>query len=215
MALVMAGVQAIEISAFDEAYRTPSREAHLVGLRTQQVIDLETGLTRVADPFGGSHFMEALTDEMARRIWSMVEEIEARGSIETLVEDGYFREILHAAMERQSQDVAMGREKQVGVNVHRMPEEEDTLLRDVSEQKFPPSFEHVERVREFRQSRDPQRLRAALQPILDCVRHENGNLLALTIDAFDAGATMGEIAGVFRMGCGQGYDPFGQVAPVL
>lgn len=81
MALVMAGVQAIEISAFDEAYRTPSREAHLVGLRTQQVIDLETGLTKVADPFGGSYFMENLTDEMAARIWAMVEDIEAKAKI--------------------------------------------------------------------------------------------------------------------------------------
>ncbi len=215
MALVMAGVQAIEISAFDEAYRTPSREAHMVGLRTQQVIDLETGLTKVADPFGGSFFMESLTDEIATRIWTKVEEIEATDEIETLVDQGYFRDLFHSVMERQSQDIAMGRDQVVGLNVHRMPDEEDTLLRDVSEEKFPPCHEHVARVAAFRESRDPERLRLGLTPVLECVKSGNGNLLALTIDAFEEGATMGEIAGAFRMGLDEAWDPFGKMAPVI
>ena len=215
MALVLAGVQAIEISAFDEAYRTPSRAAHMVGLRTQQVIDLEAGLTRVADPFGGSYFMETLTDRMAEEIWAKVEEIEATDDIEALVERGYFRDMFHGVMERHSQDIAMGRAPVVGLNVHKIPEEEDTLLRDVSEEKFPPSREHVARIAAFRQSRDADALETGLRPILESVRTGSGNLLALTIDAFEAGATMGEIAGVFRLGLGEAYDPFGKVAPVL
>lgn len=215
MALVMAGVQAIEISAFDEAYRTPSREAHLIGLRTQQVIALETGLTKVADPFGGSYFMEALTAEMERRIWAKVEEIERRGAIETLVDEGYFRQILHGAMERQHQDIVHGREQVVGVNVHRMPEQEDTILRNMTDTKFLPAREHVERVEAFRQTRDVKRLRSGLETVLQCVQSCSGNLLELTIDAFEAGATMGDIAGVFRMGLGQPFDPFGRISAPL
>lgn len=211
IALVMAGVQAMEISAFDEAYRTPSREAHLVGLRTQQVIALETGLAKVADPFGGSFFMEALTAEMERRIWSMVEAIEREGDVEALAERGRFQELFHDAMERQSQDVAHGREIVVGVNAHRMPEADDRLLRDVTDEKFEPAAEQVERIRAFRQARDPRRLAAGLLPILDCVKTGAGNLLELTVDAFDAGATMGDVAGVFRMGRGRPFDPFGAV----
>ncbi len=219
MALVMAGVQAIEISAFDEAYRTPSREAHLVGLRTQQVIDLETGLTKVADPFGGSYFMENLTDEMAARIWAMVEDIEAKakivGGMDGLVDSGHFRDLFHHVMERQSQDIAQGRDQVVGVNVHQMPEAEDTLLRNVSQGKFEPSHSHTARVVEFKQGRDKAELNAGLVPILDCVKTGSGNLLDLTVDAFDKGATMGEIAGVFRLGCGQNYDPFNQMQAVI
>lgn len=214
MALVLAGVQAIEISAFDEAYRTPSREAHMVGLRTQQVIDLEAGLTRVSDPFGGSHFMETLTDEMAGRIWAKVEEIEAAGDVEDLVERGYFRDLFHEVMERHSQNIAMGRDKVVGLNVHQIPEEDDALLRDVTEEKFPASHEHVARIAAFRDSRDAGAVERGLKPILDAVKTDSGNLLALTIDAFEAGATMGEIAGTFRLGLGEAYDPFGQVEPV-
>jgi len=215
MALVMAGVQAIEISAFDEAYRTPSREAHLVGLRTQQIIDLESGIGQVADPFGGSYFMESLTAEMERRIWAMVTEIEAAGPIDRLVEQGYFRAILHAAMERHGQDVSRGRAHLVGVNVHAIPEDDDRLLRAVSEMKFEPCEEHVERIVAFRASRDAARHQACLRRALDCARSESGNLLEVTIDAFEAGATMGEIAGVFRVGCGQAYDPFGRLPPPL
>ncbi|MDP6709202.1 MAG: methylmalonyl-CoA mutase family protein, partial [Alphaproteobacteria bacterium] len=88
LSLVLAGVQAIEISAFDEALRTPSRESHLVSLRTQQVIDLESGVTKVADPLGGSYYVEALTDEIEKRIWDMVLDVEARGDIEALVTRG-------------------------------------------------------------------------------------------------------------------------------
>src|SRR5262249_4195361 len=70
MGLVMAGVQALEISAFDEGYRTPSPEAHLVGLRTQQILELETDVAQVLDPLGGSYFVERLTDELEREIQS-------------------------------------------------------------------------------------------------------------------------------------------------
>jgi methylmalonyl-CoA mutase N-terminal domain/subunit len=215
LSLVLAGVQAIEISAFDEALRTPSRESHLVSLRTQQVIDLESGVTKVADPLGGSYYVEALTDEIEKRIWDMVLDIEAQGDIEDLVTRGYFKEIFHCVMERQSQNVASGEDKVVGVNVHRMSEEEDTMLHDLTDSKFPPCTAHVERIKAYKESRDWARLQAGLQPILEASKTGSGNLLALTVDAFEAGATAGEIAGVFRLGCGEAYDPFGQMEAVV
>lgn len=215
LSLVLAGVQAIEISAFDEALRTPSRESHLVSLRTQQVIDLESGVTKVADPLGGSYYVEALTDEIEKRIWDMVLDIEGRGDIEDLVEQGYFKEIFHGVMERQSQNVATGREQVVGVNVHQMPEEDDTMLRDLTDSKFPPCKDHIERIKAYKESRDQSRLQAGLKPVLEASKSGEGNLLALTVDAFEAGATMGEISGAFRMGCGLAYDPFNQIEAVI
>src|SRR6202011_4983344 len=68
VALTMAGVRAMEISAFDEAIRTPSQEAHLIAIRPQQVVQVESGVGRVADPLGGSYYIEALTDELDRKI---------------------------------------------------------------------------------------------------------------------------------------------------
>jgi methylmalonyl-CoA mutase N-terminal domain/subunit len=84
-----------------------------------------------------------------------------------------------------------------------------------ADSKFAPAREHVERIKAFRRSRDMTRLRAGLAPVLECVKIGSGNLLALTIDAFEAGATMGDIAGVFRLGLGQPFDPFGRIASPL
>ncbi|MBT3330367.1 MAG: hypothetical protein HOK21_22100 [Rhodospirillaceae bacterium] len=215
LSLVLAGVQAIEISAFDEALRTPSRESHLVSLRTQQIIDLESGAAQVADPLGGSYYVEALTDDIEARIWDMVLEIEAKGDVETLVDQGYFKEIFHTAMERQSQNVASGAENVVGVNVHQMAETDDTMLRDLTDSKFPPCKDHIDRIKAFKAARDPIGLQRGLAPILEASKTDSGNLLALTIDAFEAGATAGEIAGGFRLGCGAAYDPFGQMEPPI
>ena len=108
LALALAGVQAIEISTFDEAFRTPSPEAHLVGLRTQQIVHLESSVTRVADPLGGSYYVESLTDEMERRIWEMVQAIEAKGDPAHLSDSGWFRSLFQAAMERHARALADG-----------------------------------------------------------------------------------------------------------
>jgi methylmalonyl-CoA mutase N-terminal domain/subunit len=118
-------------------------------------------------------------------------------------------------MERQSQNVASGEDKVVGVNVHRMSEEEDTMLHDLTDAKSPPCTAHIERIKAFKEGRDRARLRAGLQPVLEASKTGSGNLLALTVDAFEAGATAGEIAGVFRLGCGEAYDPLGQMEAVI
>ena len=138
MALALAGAQAIEISAFDEAYRTPSDEAHRVALRTQQVLQLETGISKVDDPLGGSYYVEALTDEIEQRIASMVAEIEARGDAVTLAQQGFFRKLFADASQRHYRMVNSGERKVVGANCHRIPAEQDTLLRDIAEKKIEP-----------------------------------------------------------------------------
>ena len=91
LALTMAGVRAMEISAFDEAIRTPSRESHLVAIRTQQVVQVETGVGDVADPLGGSYYVEALTDEIERKIEDRIRSIEEQGDILELAHQGFFR----------------------------------------------------------------------------------------------------------------------------
>jgi len=90
LALALAGVQAVEISCFDEAYRTPSHDAHMVSLRTQQIVQLEASADRVADPLGGSYFVESLTDEMEARILAMVADIESMGTLKEVTENGWF-----------------------------------------------------------------------------------------------------------------------------
>jgi cell division protein FtsX len=98
LALVLAGVQALEISAFDEAYRTPSPESHMVALRTQQILHLESNVSKVVDPLGGSYFVESLTDEMEQRIRERIREIEAMGDPSVLADKGWFRKFFEDTM---------------------------------------------------------------------------------------------------------------------
>lgn len=207
LALVLGGVQALEISAFDEAYRTPSRESHLVGLRTQQVIDLETGVSRVLDPLGGSYYVEHLTDEMEKRIWEMVSDIEARGDMASLADKGWFRGVFRKSMERYSGQISEGSVKVVGVNIHQVPPGEDTLLKEVAEQKISPCLERALKIKAFKDCRDAGRVKKSLARLMEQASSRDRNLVPAVFEATESGATMGEIAGMLRLAYGFPYDP--------
>ncbi|MBI3785896.1 MAG: acyl-CoA mutase large subunit family protein [Deltaproteobacteria bacterium] len=215
LALACAGVQAIEVSTFDEAFRTPSPEAHLVGLRTQQVIELESNASQVADPLGGSYYVEALTDDLERRIWDMVQAIEAKGDAAQLSDSGWFRGVFQAAMERHARAIADGAALKVGLNVHQVPDAEDVLLREVAERKIEPSRERIDWVKGYRLHRDTAALRASLEGLDGCARDRDANLLPGIIAATLAGATMGEMAGVLRRAYGHPGDPFGVASDAI
>ena len=211
LALACAGVQAIEVSTFDEAFRTPSPEAHLVGLRTQQVVHLESNVTQVADPLGGSYCVEALTDALEQRIGDMVQSIEAAGDAAQLSDSGWFRSLFQAAMERHARAIADGTLQQVGLNVHRVADEEDRLLRETAERKIEPCRERIAWIKSYRAQRDAGRLRASLDTLTACACDAQANLMPAIIAATEAGATMGEMAGVLRRAYGHPADPFGQL----
>jgi methylmalonyl-CoA mutase N-terminal domain/subunit len=199
-------VQGLEISTFDEPFRTPSAMAHLVGLRTQQIIQLETRAGEVIDPLGGSWYVEALTDELETRIDAEVRRIEAQGDIADLVETGFFRSIFHHAMDRHSRQVQSGELPVVGVNCHTMAPEEDRLLRDVAEERFAADTAHVERIRRWRTERDAHGVAAALEQVSTAAAG-GADLMGPIVGAMRAEASIGEIAGALRTGVGQRADP--------
>ncbi|HEY4826957.1 MAG TPA: methylmalonyl-CoA mutase family protein [Solirubrobacteraceae bacterium] len=212
LTLTMAGVRAMEISAFDEAIRTPSRAAHIVGIRTQQVIQEETGVGDVADPLGGSYYVEALTDEFERRIEERVHFIEGLGDILELSTAGFFRSIFAEAMVDRAREVADGTRRVVGVNCHRLGPEEDSLLRDIVEQRIEPCYDLVQEVKEWRASRDMRAVVGSLDALTEAGRSPTANTTAAIVDAFEAGASMGECIGVLRQVYGAPYDPLDRAA---
>ena len=185
-----------------------------VGLRTQQVIDLETNINAVQDPFGGSWFMESLTDQVEARILAMVKDIESRGDPADLVSSGFFKQFFHGTMGRYHHQVQDGEVVKVGMNVHQMPAAEDTLLRDISEEKIPPLFDRIEQLKAWRAARDQAQLLAALGRVHDVVK-SGENMMEAVLDATRVGATMGEIAGVLRQAWGTPYDPYGYLKSPL
>jgi methylmalonyl-CoA mutase N-terminal domain/subunit len=214
LALVLAGAHAIEISAFDEALRTPTEEAHLVALRTQQVIESETGVSQVVDPLGGSYYVEALTDEMERRIWDMVQEIEGRGDPGELHDSGWFRAFFEDKMQRYYSRLESKEQIVVGVNAYQLPPEKDTLLREISEAKILPYRERADQIRKFKANRDLARTKAALAIVRERTK-AGQNLVPAVIEATEARATMGEIAGTIRQAYSFPYDPFNATQPLI
>jgi len=210
LALYLAGVRAMEISAFDEPIRTPSREAHIVGLRTQQVLQLEARVSDVADPLGGSYYIEALTDQMESAILARVAEIEALGSVVDLQCEGYFRAIFAAGMTKRAKTVQDGSLPVVGVNCHRMAREDDTLLRGIAEERIEPYYEIIDEVTQWKAGRDLSRVRAALASLEQAAKDESVNIIEPIIAAFRSNVTMGEAAGVLREVYGFSYDPLGK-----
>jgi len=214
LALVLAGVQAIEISAFDEAFRTPSKDAHMVGLRTQQILDLEAGVAKVLDPLGGSYFVETLTDQISERIRGRIDEIEARGDPEELSAGGFFRDIFHRAMEGSQHGVEHGDISVVGVNVHKLAEQEDTLLRDVATAKIETWHPHTRTIEAFKRERDISRLRTGLDGVAVATAG-SVNLIPAVIDALDTSATIGEIVTAMRRALAMPPDMFDHPLPGL
>lgn len=210
MALTMAGVRAMEISAFDEAIRTPSEASHFIAIRTQQIVQLESGVGDVADPLGGSYYVEALTDEIEDRIDRRIRSIEAMGDILELSSQGFFRAIFTDAMVERSREIHDERRLVVGVNVHRTPAEDDTLLRNIAEERIEPAYDVAEEIATWRGSRDHAAVVAALEVLEAVGRDPSRNVTAGIVDALEADATMGECVGVLREAYGAPYDPLGR-----
>ena len=211
LALVMAGVQAMEISAFDEAYRTPSPESHMVGLRTQQIIHLESNVASVSDPLGGSYFIESLTDEMEKRIWDRIKEIEAMGDPAELSDRGWFKGFFQDTMTNYSRRIDDGTQPKVGVNIFQIPEEKDTMLKEIVEGKIEPHFSRIEKIKEYKNSRDQAMIKRVLKEAFEKAKNPEQNLIELIIEALQAGATVGETAGILRMAYRYPYDPHGLI----
>ena len=207
LAMAMAGVQGIEISTFDEPFRTPSPTAHLVALRTQQIIQLETRAGDVVDPLGGSWYVESLTDDLERRIDDEVRRLESLGDIGDLVERGVFRTMFHAAMDRHSRRVHSGELPVVGVNCHSMASADDHLLRDIAQERFAADHQHVERIRRWRTERDTAAAALALERVR-AAADDGTDLMGPIVGALSSEASIGEITGALREGSGRPADPF-------
>jgi methylmalonyl-CoA mutase N-terminal domain/subunit len=208
LAMALAGVKAMEVSAFDEARRTPSDAAHMVALRTQQIVALETDVLAAADPLAGSAHVERLTDSVEEAILARVREIEGLGDPGTLSEKGWFRRVFEEAMVERSREVAEGTRPLVGVNCFTVADAEDSLLREEAEAKIEPCAEHVDAVRRWKDARPPGPLAAALARAEADGADPGANLVDTFVTALAAGATVGEITGALRTAAGLPADPY-------
>lgn len=199
LAGVLGGTQSLHTNSFDEALALPTDAAVRLALRTQQVISEESGVTDTTDPFGGSYFVESLTDEVERRALDIMKKIKDLGGVVPAIEKGYFhREIADTAY-RFEMDIGRKRRKIVGVNVHAKEGEKPEILKidnDVEEGQ-------VRSLQALRERRDNDAVRSALTTLRE-VASTDKNLLPYIITAVKAYATVGEVTNALK-------DVFGEL----
>jgi methylmalonyl-CoA mutase N-terminal domain/subunit len=202
MASVLGGVQSMALSCYDEALAIPTEEAQRIALRTQQIIAHETGVTDTVDPFGGSYYVEALTDEIERKAQEYIDRVEDLGGAVAAIDAGYVQAEIQEAAVTQQQEIESGEHVVVGVNRFRNEQEHQQTIFRVNTEI---ARSQVERVRGVRAGRDDTASRQALRRLGDVARGDE-NLMPAILDAVRAYATLGEICGELRQSWGE-YRP--------
>jgi len=196
LSAVLGGAQSLHTNGLDEAYAIPSEFAMKLALRTQQIIADETGVADVVDPLGGSWFVEALTDEIERRVWDYIKRIDAMGGTVRAIELGFQqREIAENAF-RIAEGRGSGEHVVVGLNRH---VDEGPPAR-IETHKIDPDVERkkIAQLRSVRAARDEAKVRRTLALLVATAKRPDENLMPATIAVVKARASMGEIVNALK-----------------
>jgi methylmalonyl-CoA mutase N-terminal domain/subunit len=197
-AAVCGGTQSLHTNGFDEALALPTERAARIALRTQQIIAHESGATDTVDPFAGSYFVEALTDEIETRAQELIDQIdELGGSVECIP---HIRSQVEESAWSYDQRYANGQDIVVGVNKYVTETLDDVEILRVDPKS---EDEQVQRLKRFKENRDQDELNKRLEELRGVARAGSGNLLVPIRAALKASATIGEVCGVMR-------DEFGE-----
>ena len=192
MAATLGGTQSLHTNSFDEAISLPTDFSARIARNTQLILQHETGITDTVDPLAGSYYVESLTAELIEKADAMITEIQDMGGMTIAVQEGLpKREIEKMATARQAR-VDSGQDVIVGVNKYKLQDEEPVDILDIDNDAVRES--QAERLRQIRSNRDETEVTAALQALKDAARDDNQNLLAATIVAMRARASVGEVS---------------------
>ncbi len=192
LAAAFGGTQSLHTNALDEAIALPTDFSARIARNTQLFLQQETGICAVVDPWGGSYLVEKLTQDLAQRASTHIQEIEELGGMAKALETGLPKMRIEEAAARRQAHIDSGAETIIGVNKYRPAETTPVEYREVDNSAVRGA--QVERLRLLRAERDDGAVRSALKALTACARSSEGNLLALSIDAARARATIGEIS---------------------
>jgi methylmalonyl-CoA mutase N-terminal domain/subunit len=204
LAAVFGGTQSLHTNSLDETLALPTEQAARIALRTQQIIAHESGVINTVDPFGGSFFMEELTNRMEQGCFDYIEKIDQFGGMIEAIEAGFpQREIWDASYQFQ-RSVDSGEKIVVGVNAYKMETEDpyDALYIDESV-----TSEQIAALNHVRATRDQQKVQDALQALRNAAADPDANTMPFIIDAVKVYATVGEISDAFRDVFGTYQEP--------
>jgi methylmalonyl-CoA mutase len=192
MAAAFGGTQSLHTNSLDEAIALPTDFSARIARNTQLLLQEETGICKVVDPWGGSYFVEALTQAIMKRAWAHLQEIESLGGMAKAIETGLPKLRIEEAAARRQARIDSGRESIIGVNTFRLEKAEKLELREVDNTAVRDS--QIQRLREVKAGRNNAAVQAALEALTKSAESGTGNVLALAVDAARARATLGEIS---------------------
>ena len=200
MAAVFGGTQSVHTNSFDEAIALPTEFSSRIARNTQLIIQEETHITSVIDPWAGSYMMEKLTQDMADAAWKIIEEVDAMGGMVKAVDSGWAKLKIEAAAAEKQARIDSGKDVIVGVNKYKLKTEDLVDARDIDNVAVREG--QIARLKEVRAGRDPAAVQAALDALTFAAGHE-GNLLELSIAAMRLRATVGEVSDALEKAFGR------------
>ena len=212
MAAVQGGTQSLHTNAFDEALGLPTRTSARIARNTQLIMQEETGMTRVIDPWGGSYFMESLTESLVQESRKLLDEVEKLGGMTRAVEQGFPKQQIEESSARRQAMIDQGREVIVGVNKYQTGESEEVEVREIDNTEVRSA--QIQRLEQIRKSRDNEKVQTALKILEERAESGKGNLLEASIEAVRERASVGEISEALEKHWGRYHAPTSAVSGV-
>ena len=212
MAAVMGGTQSLHTNALDEALALPSDFSARIARNTQLMLQHETGITQVVDPWAGSYYVESLTHELLNRAWEHIQEIEDLGGMAKAIETGLPKMRIEEAAARRQAHIDSGQETIVGVNRYHPPQQDTLDVLEVDNTAVRQS--QIVRLGQLRAERDSTAVEATLKALSQCAETGDGNLLELAVNAARARASLGEISSALEQVWGRHRAPIRTISGV-
>ncbi len=192
LAAAMGHTQSLHTNALDEAIALPTDFSARIARNTQIILQQETDICRTVDPWGGSYYVEYLTEQLASKAWALIEEVEQLGGMAKAIETGVPKMRIEEAAARKQARIDSGKDVIVGVNNYITDEPSNIEILDVDNAKV--RIQQIDRLQQLKANRDETKVQEALDAITEAARSGKGNLLALGIAAARLRATLGEIS---------------------
>ena len=192
MAAVFGGTQSLHTNALDEAIALPTDFSARIARNTQIYLQKETEITRVVDPWGGSYYLEKLTEEITHKAWILLKEIEELGGMAKAIETGIPKMRIEEAAARKQARIDSGKDQIIGVNSYRL--EKEAIIETLEVDNTSVREAQIKRLNKIRSTRDNQAVKKILNDLTHECRSGKRNLLALAIEAARCRATLGEIS---------------------
>ena len=201
MAAALGHTQSLHTNALDEAIALPTDFSARIARNTQLYIQDETKVCKVIDPWGGSYYVEALTNQLIQKAWAHIQEIEQLGGMSKAIDTGLPKMRIEEAAARRQAHIDSGAEKIVGVNDYRLEKEDPLDILEVDNTAV--RLAQIERLKKLRANRDNDEVRRCLDAITHSMETGEGNLLELAVNAARARASKGEISDAVEKVCGR------------